>query len=46
LLLGLRRVRDNLGWKALIAQCIEESIEPETLKKWMESRLRREDFCP
>jgi hypothetical protein len=32
---GLIRLRDNFGWKALISQRIEESIEPETLKKWM-----------
>jgi hypothetical protein len=35
LLSGLTCVRDNLNWKALISQCIEESIESETLKKWM-----------
>jgi hypothetical protein len=35
LLSGLTRVWDNLRWKALISQCIEESIEPKTLKKWI-----------
>jgi hypothetical protein len=34
LLSRLARVWDNLGWRALISQCIEESIEPETLQKW------------
>src|SRR5262249_20259836 len=34
LLSRLTRIRDNLGWKTLISQCIEELIESETLKKW------------
>jgi hypothetical protein len=46
LLSELARIRDNLGWETLISQCIEESIKSETLKKWMQSRLRREQLCP